>query len=235
MRSTYRYASAYRAPTVAFRLMTANLLQERLALGQFAELLDREAPDVVVFQELAGPAAKLVAERFPNHWLRPAFRYTGRGIATRFPVVFGDVSMPGRNGTFAELETPDGVVRLVGVHLHNPIDFPWWVSVRSRGAQLDGLFDWVKLHDPPMVVAGDFNASPAWPAYKRVAAHFEDLVLAADPDPAPTWAWRPRWPRMLRIDHVFGVGVQSTRVEVIPVDGSDHAAIVIDLVVPGSA
>lgn len=215
--------------------MTANLLQNRVELGPFEELLDRLAPDVVVFQELAPPAARLVTERFANHRLRSAFGYGGRGVATRFEAVFGDVPMPGRNGTYAVLDTPDGVVRLVGVHLHNPIDFPWWVSVRGRGAQLDGLFEWLRGNEPPLLVAGDFNASPAWPAYKRVASHLEDLVLAADPKPAPTWAWRPRWPRMLRIDHVFGLGVEANSVEIVPVEGSDHAAIVIDLEVPAVA
>lgn len=215
--------------------MTANLLHERLHLDAFAELLDRHDPDVVVFQELAEEAAALVAERFPNHRLRPALRYTGRGLATHFEVVFSDIHMPGRNGTGAELVTPDGPVRLAGIHLHNPINFPWWTAARNRGAQLDGLFDWAGRNDPPIVVAGDFNASPSWPAYKRMAAHFDDLVVAADPDPAPTWGWRPRWPRMLRIDHVFGVGVEATGVEIVPVEGSDHAAIVIDLQVPATA
>lgn len=235
MRSSYRYACAYRAPTVAFRLLTANLLHERLDLRAFAAMLDSYSPDVVVFQELTAEAAAVVAERFPNLGLRPALRFAGRGIATRFPVVFGHIWMPGRHGTYAELETTDGPVRLAGVHLQNPINFPWWVTARNREAQLDGLLEWVGQNEPPIVVAGDFNASPAWPVYKRMASQFEDLVLAADPDPPPTWAWRPRWPRVLRIDHVFGIGVESTKVEIVPVVGSDHAAIVIDLVVPGTA
>jgi endonuclease/exonuclease/phosphatase (EEP) superfamily protein YafD len=34
---------------------------------------------------------------------------------------------------------------------------------------------------------------------------------------------------MLRIDHVFGSGVEAARVEVEPIAGSDHAAVVVDL------
>lgn len=209
--------------------MTANLLHERVDLDVFTDLLDQKAPDVVVFQELAEDAAEVVESRFPNHRLHPALRFSGRGIATHFDVVFGDVDMPGRDGTSAAIETPDGPVRLAGVHLQNPINFPWWVAAKNRGAQLDGLFDWVARNEPPIVVAGDFNASPAWPAYKRMAAQFDDLVQAIDPEAPATWGWRPRWPRILRIDHVFGRGVESTRVEVVPMPWSDHAAIVIDL------
>jgi len=38
---------------------------------------------------------------------------------------------------------------------------------------------------------------------------------------------------MLRIDHVFGSGVEPVSAEVRRVMGSDHAALVVDLDVPG--
>jgi endonuclease/exonuclease/phosphatase (EEP) superfamily protein YafD len=85
------------------------------------------------------------------------------------------------------------------------------------------------------VLAGDMNASPAWPLYRRLSGRWEDLVarsaLESDMNPAPTWAWRPGWPRVLRIDHVFGNGVRAVDSRVIPMRGSDHAAVVVDLMV----
>lgn len=226
---------AYRAPTVPFRLMTANLLHERVDVAGLADLLDQHAPDVVVFQELTPVAAGVVEIRFPNHHLRPALEYTGRGIATRFDVVFGDVPMPGRDGASALLGTPDGTVYVAGVHFQNPVNFPWWVTARDRRVQLDGLLEWVRRSVPPLVIAGDFNASPIWPVYKHMASRLTDLVLDADPNPEPTWGWRPGWPRLLRIDHVFGRGLRATSVEVVPMEWSDHAAIVIDLEITGPA
>ncbi len=51
----------------------------------------------------------------------------------------------------------------------------------------------------------------------------------------PTWGWRPGWPRMLRVDHVFGRGVRANGVRVEPIVGSDHAAVVVDLELIGPA
>ena len=85
----------------------------------------------------------------------------------------------------------------------------------------------------PVVVAGDFNATPAWPAYRQVTSRLDDLVLdhkaSLGAKPERTWAWRPGWPRMLRIDHVFGSGVTVFDCLVAPVAGSDHHAVVVDL------
>lgn len=221
-----------------FRLMTVNLLHDRCDVADFASALERFDPDVVVTQELGPICADVLASAYPGHRLRPALDFTGRGIATRLPATFGDVDMPGRPGTSASLDVGGGVVRLAGIHLLNPITFPWGLSVRGRGRQLRGLFEWLDEDvDTPVVVAGDFNASPRWPAYKSTAARLTDLVaeratrdgLRAE----RTWAWRPGWPRLLRIDHVFGRGVTADHVGVHTIAGTDHAPLVVDLALDG--
>lgn len=216
-----------------FRLMTANLLHDRSDAAHFARMLDDLDPDIVVCQELGPFCADVVASAFPQHRLRPALGFTGRGIATRFDAAFSEIDMPGRPGTSALVDV-DGVrVSLAGVHLLNPIAFPWWKSVRTRGRQLDGLFSWLKDADEPVMVAGDFNATPIWPVYRKVVSRLEDLVAdhaeRTGSGAEPTWGWRPGWPRMLRIDHVFGRGVDADEVRVVPIFGSDHAAVVVDL------
>lgn len=225
--------TAYRAPFMSFRLMTCNLLHDRVDTAHFAIVLAECDPDVVVTQELGPGAADVLASAYPHHQLRPALDFTGRGIATRLDVVFGDIDMPGRDGTSAVLQVDGHTVRLAGVHLLNPINFPWWVVARARARQLEGLYEWIERGEGPVVVAGDFNASPRWPAYKRTAELLTDLVLELNPDAERTWSWRPGWPRMLRIDHVFGSGVRGTDVVVTSVRGTDHAALVVDLDVIG--
>lgn len=224
---------AYRAPVMPFRLMTSNLLHERVDIDDLQTVLDRHDPDVLVTQELGPRSAEMLAARYPNHELHPSLDFTGRGIATRFDAKFGSIDMPGRDGTSAVLETDDALVRLAGVHLMNPVNFPWWVAARSRRRQLEGLFRWLDAGDGPVVVAGDFNASPRWPAYRRVGERLIDLVLEHDPEAERTWAWRPGWPRLLRIDHVFGSGVVATDVWVEQIRGTDHAALIVDLEVIG--
>jgi endonuclease/exonuclease/phosphatase (EEP) superfamily protein YafD len=222
--------------TAFLRLMTVNLLHDHCDPSDFARVLGEVEPDVVVTQELGPMCADVLASRYPNHRLRPALGFVGRGIATRLEATFDDIDMPGRPGTEAILAVGEHSVHLAGVHLLNPIQFPWWEMVRTRRGQLSGLFEWLDQRgNGPVIVAGDFNASPRWPAYRQMARHLDDL--AADwaervgADTQRTWGWRPGWPRMLRIDHIFGHGIVADEVQVVPVLGSDHAAVVADLVV----
>jgi endonuclease/exonuclease/phosphatase (EEP) superfamily protein YafD len=215
--------------------MTCNLLHEHVDAGDFTATLDRYDPDIVVTQELGPHAAEVLSARYPHHRLRPASNFTGRGIATRLEVTLGDIEIPGRPGTFAVLRHGEEELRLAGIHLLNPIEFPWWISVRTRQTQLAGLFEWLDSGVGPVVVAGDFNASPRWPAYRRMTDRLTDLVLEENPRPERTWSWRPGWPLLLRIDHVFGSGVRARNVIVAPVRGTDHAAVVVDIEVLANA
>lgn len=215
----------------SFRLMTANLLHERANPAGFERLLDEIDPDILFTQELAHACAQVVESRYPNHRLDPAPGFKGRGVASRFPGEFGDIEMPVRSGTWAFLDVGGQLLRLVGMHLVNPIEFPWWSSVLNRKKQLEALFAWTGLSDPdiPLVVAGDMNASPRWPAYRQMTSRWNDVVAQSVESPERTWAWRPGWPRMLRIDHILGTRIAATGVMVRPIEGSDHHAVIADL------
>jgi endonuclease/exonuclease/phosphatase (EEP) superfamily protein YafD len=219
--------------TETFRLMTANLYHEHCDAADFARVLAHHDPDVVVTQELGPLTADVLAGAYPHHSLRPALDFTGRGIATRLPAEFGVVDMPGRDGTSAIIDISGTRVRLAGVHLANPIQFPWWVHGRARGRQLRGLFEWMDRSGDPLLVAGDFNASPRWPAYKQMAERLDDLVVEWSArngtETERTWAWRPGWPRLLRIDHVFGSGLLAAGVQVDTIRGTDHNPVIVDL------
>ena len=215
--------------------MTANLLHDRGDPEAFEELLDAINPDIVVTQELGKACADVLRYAYPYHHLRPAHGFAGRGIASRLPAEFGDIAMPIRKATWAFVALDSGLIRLVGMHLVNPVEFPQWRSVRRRSGQLEALFEWADSTDDdvPLIVAGDMNASPRWPAYRMMSDRWDDLVIEATRGtgrkPEPTWGWRPGWPRMLRIDHVFGVGFRATEAQVAPIPGSDHHAVVVDL------
>lgn len=219
------------------RLMTTNLLNGRADVSYLESVLDRHEPDVVVTQELGFDAADLLAARYPNHYLNPSEEFKGRGIATRLDAEFGDIVMPARWGTSATLEVHGALWHLAGVHLLNPIDFPWWRSLRGRASQMNAVAGWARdLPGGPAILAGDFNATTSWPAYRRlVDGGWVDLVAehgkTSGKSDKPTWAWRPGWPRVLRIDHVFGKGVRAGNTAVVPIVGSDHAAVMVDLTV----
>lgn len=212
------------------RILSSNLLLGRADVEAYGSLLECTDPDVVVCQELGQSQADLLADRYEYVDLHPSEEFVGRGVASRLPIQFGTIDMPGRTGTYAAITTNEGVWNMAGIHLVNPIRWPQWKAVRTRTAQLDALEAWAdELGSGPQLVVGDFNASPRWPAYRRVASRWTDLVAEAIPRPERTWGWRPGWPLMLRIDHVFGTGVQATEVSVHPIAGSDHRAVLVEL------
>jgi endonuclease/exonuclease/phosphatase family metal-dependent hydrolase len=219
------------------RLMTANLLADRVDISFLGYVLDVVEPDLFASQELGHKSADLIGSRFPHHHLRPQLDSRGRGIASRLEARFGEITLPWRGGLWAEVEQGQQVWTLANIHMRNPIVFPWWRSVRIRSGQLEALFRWSeeRSEGQAMVLAGDMNASQAWPLYRRLSGRWEDLVAQSARDsemnPAPTWAWRPGWPRVLRIDHVFGTGFRAVSSQVVPLRGSDHAAVIVDLMI----
>ncbi len=214
--------------------MTANVLQDAVDSAQLGHLIDRVEPDLVFLQEMTEEAAGVLADRFGHHFLYPSEEFEGRGVASKQEAECGSIDLPWRAGTWAKMEVEGKTLVAAGVHMSNPIQFPWWRSVRERRDQVDAVLEWADRQDADaLIVAGDMNASPIWPLYSRLADRFDDLALAtADEEggkPEPTWGWRAGWPRMLRIDHVFGSGVRAIATQVEPVRGSDHHALVVDI------
>lgn len=195
----------------------------------FARVIAEHDPDLVVVQELGPGPADVLASAYPHTHLRPALDFSGRGIATRFAGELGDIVMPGRVAVGGSLRIQGQVVRIAGVHLLNPVQFPWWKTAQQRGEQVDEVIRWTAGGTGPLVVVGDFNATKHWPAYQRIVTRLDDLVLGLGKRPKPTWGYRPGWPKMLRIDHVFGEGLTATDIQTIDIEGSDHVAIVADL------
>ncbi|HEU5113860.1 MAG TPA: endonuclease/exonuclease/phosphatase family protein [Acidimicrobiia bacterium] len=217
--------------------MTANVLADRADVAHLSRVLNEVDPDVLLTQELGHVAAETIAAHFPHHDLRPNEDARGRGIASRLDAEFGEIPLPWRPGLWARVlgdESPSFLV--ANIHMRNPVVFPWWQSARIRGRQLDSLFAWADdsvQPDMPFILGGDMNASPAWPVYKVLAERWDDLVARSAEESGvstePTWAWRPGWPRLLRIDHVFGTGARAEAARVEPLPGSDHAAVIVDL------
>lgn len=218
----------------SLRVLTANLYGERLDLERFRELLKDLDPDVVLVQELSFRAANVLAEFLPHGMLVPAPGYEGRGLALRAPGHMQILPMAYRDGLIARLGPPawPASVEIVNVHMANPIVWPPWASLRLRSQQLEALM--AHVSKPAVrLVAGDFNASPSWPVYRRLAAHLDDAAkLVAKQQgtrPLRTWGPTPGAPRMLRIDHVFVDKLQPLDVRVVALPGSDHSGLMVDV------
>lgn len=129
-----------------------------------------------------------------------------------------------------------GPVREVGVTF--PGDFPndspnGFEKGLEKGVSKSDLRN---IRPPARVLLGDFNATPYWPWYARMASQFTDaaVTVASKTGSAlrPTWGPRPGDAKLLRIDHGFLRGVDVEAFEVLNVLDSDHSAIVMDLNLP---
>ena len=221
-------------PGPGFRLMTVNLFSRWVDAADFARAIDLYRPDVLVAQELAPEAAKVIASSFPVHVLSPDIAYSGWGMASQLPAVISEDRPGWGRGGHGRIEVGNEVVNLATVHILDPMHLPLRRTRARRVDQVDSLLEWGDQLPPneAQVVAGDFNATPRWPVYRRLADRWDDLVVEAartsGTRPPSTWG-PPRGPRLLRIDHVLGTGVTASNVAVEPVRGSDHSALVIDL------
>jgi hypothetical protein len=184
--------------------------EERLRAAGLEELL----PHAVVIPAQAGslPAASGAV------WSRLPLRAAGA-----VPGAFEQPTVRIDGGAGADVE-------LTAIHLTPPSTS----AERVRG----WIADLAALPAPEAgvlrVLAGDFNASLDHAAFRRVVAQgYRDAAREAGR--AMVWTWaplRPRFPR-LAIDHVLvdpRIGVAA--VDVVPVDGSDHRAVVAELVLP---
>lgn len=214
------------------RVLTVNLWNGGADPFALAELVEREAPDVVAAQELASDAAEVLGSRLPHGWVEPAFDHTGRALVSRHPMPVTPLHLPGRAGLSGRVSADGEEVRVLGVHLTNPLDGLDAVGLRRR--QVAALETVINAEPGRIVLCGDLNATSAWPAYRRLARSLVDAPLQAarraGERPAATWSYRPWWRPVLRIDHVLVRGMVATAARVLPMPGSDHRVLVVDLV-----
>lgn len=221
------------------RVLSANLWNGRADADGFAALVERLQVDVVAVQELAPPQADALGRRLPHGLLEPADDYNGMGIAARVPLAVRRLALPNRDARVAELHLrgADGAaiaVELVNIHVEAPHSTPTWRTVERRRGQWRGLERHLRAnpHRPRMVV-GDFNSTPLWPFYRRMAGHLRDaaLIHAARTGGRAERTWGP-WhgaPRLLRIDHAFVHHLEVLNFQVVTVPEGDHSAVVVEI------
>jgi endonuclease/exonuclease/phosphatase family metal-dependent hydrolase len=220
--------------------MTTNLLYKNGATAEaLTEILDAVKPDILAVQELTPEVAPAITQRFEHHHVLPRTEGPGLGIAADRPVAFEEVAMPYRSGVLA-MTQPDhwpefgGPVEILNAHLGNPIERWPWQMVGIRREQIATIERSGSGAGARRILCGDLNATPLWPAYRRLRRTYRDGVREAKQRlgsrPRRTWAPVPGAPRLLRIDHVLVVGLDVAAAELVRVEGSDHLGVVAELV-----
>jgi endonuclease/exonuclease/phosphatase family metal-dependent hydrolase len=161
------------------------------------------------------------------------------GIALARPAQVRRLPLPRRDAWVADLSAaewgPHAPLEIMNLHIQAPHSLPPWRTFAERRGQIAGVAAYLdSVPCSRRVLVGDLNATPLWPAYRRLARHLTDEVLGhaerVGRPVRPTWGPWPGAPRLLRIDHVMGNGVTAVQVEPIRIVGSDHDALLVDLV-----
>lgn len=238
------------------RIMTYNVhrcvgVDRRLDVARVAAVIAQRQPDIVALQELdvcrprtgVVDQAHAIAQRLGMHFhFNAAFtveeeRYGDALLTTAPHRLIKAGPLPGlphlrglepRGALWLELEIGGRRLQVLNTHLG--------LVPREQRAQALALAgaDWTggrKRSDPPLILLGDFNATPHARAYRTFAARFTDARRQA-PGPGLTPTFPSRLP-MLAIDHVFLDGaVRAVRAETVsgPLArvASDHLPLVVD-------
>lgn len=243
----------------ALRLMTLNIAHARreaqhqalLAppalkhnLGTIAEVLRREAPDVVALQEADGPSAwsgdfDHVATLAQLAGIDHAFRgehnpfsfgpfdlSSGTALLSRFPLAqprsraFLE-SWRDTKGFVAATVEPEALggacVDVVSIHL----DF---LAARVRRRQVDQLVEMFRHRERPLVVMGDFNCE--WSERRRSLDRLR-RELRLRPPAEPAHATFPSWRPLVRLDWILvSEELAFSSYETLPDRLSDHLGVV---------
>jgi endonuclease/exonuclease/phosphatase family metal-dependent hydrolase len=212
-----------------------------------ARVIESARPDVVALQEVdfgRGPRAEHSAvERLAARLgMRCHFTYTRDGARGHFGnavltphslELIAEGTLPrkrdeARAVQWLKIRSEGFVVHLMNTHLS--------VSFRERHAQTSALLgaEWALRASTnlPLVVCGDFNASPLSPVYRKLRRDLKDAQCGKTRHAT----WPSRLP-LLRIDHIFvspeivvrEAGVMSDRLARL---ASDHLPLVAELELP---
>lgn len=225
--------------------MSANLWSGAADPEGFAQLVALLEVDVVAVQELTPAQAEALSDVMPHGSHVAGATCGGIAIGMRRPGHVEPVPMPYRDAHTTVLDPADwpeidAPIHVTATHLMAPHSLWPIPSFYLRPRQLRAIQAYLSQTPADQrVVLGDFNATPLWPAYRRMAAQLTDAAVAfaeaAGTRPVRTWGPWSGSPRLLRIDHAFVAGVQVEAFRVVHVPGSDHSAIVMDVAAPGAS
>jgi len=198
-----------------FSLYQKNLLFHANSPNRVIRDIRAMSPDFVTLEEVAGENRALfwiLAKEFGAGHLCTFSSVGDVAVVSRWPMVEGSGHCMGNQGAAAmQVETPEGRVWVVAIHLH-------WPYPQQQAQQVSHLVEQMEfLQSAPVVLGGDFNMVP----WSNTVAQIQAVTGSkrAGPTLVTFELFRPRV--RLPIDHIFvpsGKGQLETR----PLLGSDH-------------
>lgn len=214
-----------------FRLVASNALKSNPRPDAYARALCGLGADVLCVAELT-PAidAAVRAAGAPAHSCREvAAGSAGTGLWSRWPLEDARVLRAGH--ALAVAFVPALGVTVGAVHTMAPSrrwrERVWWRSfaaIESVAAS--------SAADGPVVLAGDWNATMAHGPLRRLVAGGRLRDAHVDAGRASARTWPARVPVALLDRVLVSAAVAVTSIREVRLPGSDHRAVVADLVVP---
>ncbi|MFC5286817.1 endonuclease/exonuclease/phosphatase family protein [Actinokineospora guangxiensis] len=220
------------------RVMTANLLGGKADAEALLALARDSRVDILTMQELT-PAAVTALDAagmrtmFPYRVFRDEPGGSGSGIAATVPlrqIVLTEEFTLEQVTAVADL-SGGADVEIMSVHV-----LPGVLNSRAR-VTWERELGALPPPDPagrPRILAGDFNATADHAAFTRLIDRgYSDVGEMTGEGLRPTWSQPPFGPPVT-IDHVLvDRRIQAASLAVYDLPGSDHNAVVTELVLPG--
>jgi endonuclease/exonuclease/phosphatase (EEP) superfamily protein YafD len=214
------------------RVLSLNVLTSSSAVGDVIDLIGDTNPDVIGLVEVNADWIAVLAPALTGYGYKiehPRNDNFGVALYSKLPMTGSAEHLGSRLPTI--VATVDIAGKPVGVLVTHPIPPVGGAALTDELAQLDAVA-WRARATSPVIVMGDFNATPwskpfrAFMATSRLCDSRAGFGLQAS-FPAESAIMR------IPIDHVLvscSIGVRSRKIE-RPV-GSDHLPVLVDLVVP---
>lgn len=241
------YAPLFRAdppPTDVTAASTVRLLQTNLGVGHadpvaLTDLVRDSRIDIVTAEELTEDAAIALRdagleEALPYRMLDPRAGAAGTGIYSRYPLS-GERIVDATTLSNLRAEVAIGSGRPMVVYAVHPVAAYvapaelWAADLSTLRAELASPDN----ADGPIVVSGDFNATRSHRQFRDLLdLGYHDATDITGAGYLPTYPTDHGFPALLDIDHVLVQGATIASLERVSLPGTDHHALIADIVLP---
>lgn len=221
------------------RILFANQYVSNTKFPDFAALVARVNPDVIVVQELSASWAAGLSQpdgKYPHSIARPEEHPGGIGIWSKFPfeTELDHVPLPNHFRSLQvqlDIHTGFGALNLFTFHPYPPLQRAGFEG-RNEALAYAGVTA-RRLQGKTALAIGDLNATMWSPNYHRFLDQSLLLDVRRNRTAYPTWPSFMPLPLRIPIDHAFvSPDVVVNRFEVVPIEGSDHAGFVLEIARP---
>ena len=214
-----------------FKIMSINLWAKNSKINEVIDFIRRQNADVLLLQETVPPwleALKALKVIYPHQISQKncqGMRYCEVMLLSKRPWSNAKAFLMDETGaSLIWARFPKTGLTIATTHLNRP----FWTKGISQVLQIDALAKQIQSIQKPLLIAGDFNATPWSAAYRRLT--YQTNLRRIGQGLNVTWP-SSLWPIAgIPIDHMLVKGLtDGIIVNTTEVPGSDHLALIANL------